>query len=1062
MFSKIRQILGLETDEEKMFRYKELQQEFTEVSSMLDNLADTFLLEKSLYEKRIKNEDNYVIQQRITNRWNNFVEIHKEEIRKAKKEYNSLRDRVTDIEKSLDGKIEQYRLFNTIKKAYKSGLMGLVDYNESLKRITKDKVTKYSDFILFNENGELLLLKRSTWEDDHQGAWVIPGGHVDLGEDFESAALRELWEESGFRPENCKNVGNYIDDKVHIEYYQGVINTKEQSPLLDVNESRDYRWINLDDIDDYNMIFNMKDNVKKILNLKVNKININKSSNFNLEEVSNEGDNNILKQQLHFEYKKFFNELNKAKRKQLFLIQKGFTEEAEKLNEQIEKAKKDISKLNKIKKLIYRDGKLVYGTYYVKTGEEIEDKDKTSSAGNINQDIVQGNQYLVKYKKKGSGNINVKGSAEGFCYTKADNMNWFAIVDENGEKHWLNNKNVLQILNSGNAEVKEDEYKVVQNLGGSTGAKLVIDKYGNRYVKKTGKDKAHITSEYEALQLYKALGVQVPSIHKFDKDKGELYTQYIDNAFQIDSDSYYAKSSISRNFAIDALLANWDVVGLGYDNILQAINGFYRVDVGGSLDKRAQGEDKVFGPEVNELKTLLDPNINPQTAKIFSGVDVDEAIKHAVKQYDLNLDKINKLDVRQEIKDTLAKRVEYLRSLAGIKSPAEELEQLNYNGKLYDVDPNYYDKSIVDFYDKLNEDLKIDSNDLAQITTYTKFQDEDSARKYLLGRMGLDPSDKNYGSLINNAIANGVTWRELVALNTYTGSSDTVNSLVRYYVDSNTGNLNFDKTQVASKVTEIRMTDVQYDMEYGFNLMLDAVKSINFAIDSGKKANEANSFKLEAAKDKFVELKEFINKEIKYPGTFTKEQVDKMHKLLEIYTKIRNSLDSDTKIENITNEGFDETISLKREEKVEVNIPGTNINGFGGRSYGLTLTKLICHAIRKLEDIKNKDFYVEGLFNRGIDTNKYGAVFNAEHNSPNTYVMHTWGSSSSWKTDGFVDGRDTHLKIIGKGVHIEQISEYKGGAESEVLNRPFSLYKTISYIPSNEKGKKEIVLMKVL
>ena len=46
---------------------------------------------------------------------------------------------------------------------------------------------------IFNPNGELLLLKSHKWPD----TYVVPGGHVELGERIEQTAIREAKEETG-------------------------------------------------------------------------------------------------------------------------------------------------------------------------------------------------------------------------------------------------------------------------------------------------------------------------------------------------------------------------------------------------------------------------------------------------------------------------------------------------------------------------------------------------------------------------------------------------------------------------------------------------------------------------------------------------------------------------------------------------------------------------------------------------------------------------------------------------------------------------------------------------
>ncbi len=56
--------------------------------------------------------------------------------------------------------------------------------------------------LVFNAEGEVFLQKRSLGKDTWPGAWDSScSGHVDKGEDYMTAALRELEEELGYRPE---------------------------------------------------------------------------------------------------------------------------------------------------------------------------------------------------------------------------------------------------------------------------------------------------------------------------------------------------------------------------------------------------------------------------------------------------------------------------------------------------------------------------------------------------------------------------------------------------------------------------------------------------------------------------------------------------------------------------------------------------------------------------------------------------------------------------------------------------------------------------------------------
>jgi len=152
-------------------------------------------------------------------------------------------------------------------------------------------------------------------------------------------------------------------------------------------------------------------------------------------------------------------------------------------------------------------------------------------------------------------------------------------------------------------DLKRLEY--VRGLGGSTGAELVRDPMdGALYVRKRGNSQAHLMEEVYADRAYKALGINVPDLHLYDDPSGKVkLSRFIDGAkplaeLKLDDPKLYAKAleGLRKDFAADALLGNWDVIGMSSDNVLVDKKGVpWRIDNGGCLRYRAQGELKKMG-----------------------------------------------------------------------------------------------------------------------------------------------------------------------------------------------------------------------------------------------------------------------------------------------------------------------------------------------------------------------------------------------------------------------------------------------------------------------------------
>jgi len=178
---------------------------------------------------------------------------------------------------------------------------------------------------------------------------------------------------------------------------------------------------------------------------------------------------------------------------------------------------------------------------------------------------------------------------------------------------------------------KADNWKKIGEQKGSNPGGTYEDASGNKWYVKVPKTEDHVNQDILANKLYREAGINVPVEIKTTLDgKPAVASRIIPDVNTLGELAAggtivaAVEAQIQKGFAVDAWLANWDVIGLNKDNIL--IGGMlsttggltgYRTDTGGTLGYRAQGGTKAFEKEVKELDTLRDPNLNPQAAKVF-------------------------------------------------------------------------------------------------------------------------------------------------------------------------------------------------------------------------------------------------------------------------------------------------------------------------------------------------------------------------------------------------------------------------------------------------------------
>ncbi len=216
-----------------------------------------------------------------------------------------------------------------------------------------------------------------------------------------------------------------------------------------------------------------------------------------------------------------------------------------------------------------------------------------------------------------------------------------------------------------------DSLEFVKQLGGSTGAELVRDPAsGDLFVRKRGSQPDHIREEFAADEAYQALGVKVPEARLFETQNGPVkLARFIEGKQLNELDPATRKAAIKKlqaNFAADALLANWDVLGMTRDNILVDADGTpWRIDNGGSLRYRAQGGLK-SGQEWNdyptELWSLRDPARG--AGEIFSGIKYSTVIKQieALAKKESKLLKV----LPKDLHDTIQGRIREMKRVVEI------------------------------------------------------------------------------------------------------------------------------------------------------------------------------------------------------------------------------------------------------------------------------------------------------------------------------------------------------------------------------------------------------------
>lgn len=269
----LKALLGLQTQKEKIDEYKGLLKKEREIKQEVDSLAENYSLQKSQYDS-LRGSDNAEAAMKAESCFSEFLKQQSKDLMSVYNRRNSIQKSIERLENDEDfaEMAKDIRHLFECRELWKQGLIKKSVYFDLFK--TKQGKVQFADVLVFRGD-KLLILNRVGEKGAVSNDWCIPGGHVDPGETFLQAAKRELFEETGIDMSESLliPVGKYIPKRKGIEIHYFMCHIDDQTPvniLVDAEEETGSEWINpYTELDLYNFIFDMKDNIKRILGIEV-------------------------------------------------------------------------------------------------------------------------------------------------------------------------------------------------------------------------------------------------------------------------------------------------------------------------------------------------------------------------------------------------------------------------------------------------------------------------------------------------------------------------------------------------------------------------------------------------------------------------------------------------------------------------------------------------------------------------------------------------------------------------------------------------------------------------
>lgn len=269
----LKALLGLQTQNEKITEYRGLLKKGKEINQEISSLGEIYSIQKSQYDE-LKRSDDADAVAKAESCFNEFLKQQSKDLMDVYKRRSSIQKSIAKLENDEEfaEMAKDIRQLENCRELWRQGLIKKSVYFDLFK--AKQGKVQFADVLVFRGD-KLLILNRVGEKGAVSNDWCIPGGHVDPGETFLQAAKRELFEETGIdmSEELLMPVGKYIPKRKGIEIHYFMCYIDPDAPaniLVDGEEETGSEWINPHtELDQYNFIFDMKDNIKRILGIEV-------------------------------------------------------------------------------------------------------------------------------------------------------------------------------------------------------------------------------------------------------------------------------------------------------------------------------------------------------------------------------------------------------------------------------------------------------------------------------------------------------------------------------------------------------------------------------------------------------------------------------------------------------------------------------------------------------------------------------------------------------------------------------------------------------------------------